>query len=987
MKKQNAKKFWSSLVIFGLMGQIAWVVENMYLNVFIYKTFNASASDISLMVTVSAVAAALTTILVGALSDRIGKRRLFISLGYILWGVSIFAFALLKRELISAVFPAASVLAVGVTLTVILDAVMTFFGSSANDAAFNAWLTDSADEKRRGAAEGINAMMPLVAILAVFGGFMAFDLDKSESWTYIFTIIGAATILVGILGFFLIEEPKTQKSDVPYLKSILYGFLPSTVRKNRALYITLALFTVFNISIQIFMPYLILYYEKSLGMSDYVLIMAPAVILASAVTALWGRVYDKKGFGFTSVISLALLLVGYLVLVFTKTTLPVFVGSLLMMSGFLSGGAVFGAKIRDLTPDGKAGILQGVRIVSAVLIPGILGPFIGSAVLQNADTVTNNDGTTSFIPNANIFIAAFAVALIATVALILVLTFIKKERHTDLTTPFDDENAWQSHPEPQMMRKNFRILNGAWSLSVKRDEQITPLGEITVPFPPESALSGIGKRFRKGDILLYETVFPAPAKSDGERVFLHFGAVDCLAEISLNGQAIATHEGGYLPFSVEITPYLENTNTLAVSVIDDTSPLYPYGKQREKRGGMWYTPISGIWQTVWLEITPEDPITSLKITPTDRAVTIETVGGGKEKHLTLKNGASYTYTGDSITVAPDEPRPWSPDDPYLYEFTLTDGVDTVESYFALRRFTSESVNGIPTLLLNGKPIFCHGILDQGYFPDGIYTPKHESAYEEDIKLLKRLGFNMLRKHIKLEPSRFYYDCDRLGILVFQDLVNAGRYSFLRDTVLPTLGIKRGIRQNPPKKQKEIFEKAAKDTLAHLYNHPSIVAYTIFNEGWGQYEADRLYALCREADPTRLYDTASGWFRPRESDFQSEHIYFKKLALKSDGKKPLFLSEFGGYSHAVENHRFNLDKEYGYKRFDKREAFENALVGLYENEVIPAIRQGLTATVYTQLSDVEDEINGLITYDRRVVKVDPDRFYALSQRLFAEFEKR
>ncbi len=988
MKKASSSKFWSALVLFGLMGQIAWVVENMYLNVFIYKTFNASASDISLMVTVSAIAAALTTVFVGAFSDKLGKRRLFISLGYILWGISIFAFVLLKSDIIDALFPAAtSIAAIGVTLTIILDALMTFFGSSANDAAFNAWLTDSADEKKRGAAEGINAMMPLVAILAVFGSFMAFDLDKIESWTYIFSIIGIATVVCGVLGFFLIEEPQTKKSDIPYLKSILYGFLPSTVRKNPALYLTLALFTVFNISIQIFMPYLILYYEKSLGMTDYVLIMAPAVILASVVTALWGRVYDKKGFGITSVFSLAFLLSGYLVLSFFQTTFPVFLGSLLMMSGFLSGGAIFGAKIRDLTPKGKAGVLQGVRIVSQVLIPGILGPFIGSQVLKNADTVTNNDGTTSFIPNANIFIAAFAVALLATICLFLFLLFFKNERHTDLDTPFHDEGAWQSHPNPQMMRRNYRILNGEWSLSLLQKNTVTPLGKIEIPFPPESALSGIRTTFKKGDILLYERRFTPPVHKENERVVLHFGAVDCLADVTLNGRTLGSHEGGYLPFSFDVTPYLEDENTLTVKVKDSTSPLYPYGKQRKKRGGMWYTPISGIWQTVWLESTPENPITKLKITPTETSVTIETAGGEKHKRLTLKNGVSYSYEGNRITITPENPRLWSPDDPYLYEFTLTDGKDIIESYFALRSFTADVKNGTPCLCLNSKPIFCHGILDQGYFPDGIYTPKHERAYEEDIRLLKSLGFNMLRKHIKIEPERFYYDCDRLGILVFQDFVNSGRYSFFRDTVLPTVGIRRGIRQRRSKKQKEIFETAAKETLSHLYNHPSIVAYTVFNEGWGQYEADRLYELCRECDPTRLYDTASGWFYEKKSDFQSEHIYFKKLALKGCGKKPLFLSEFGGYSYAVEEHRFNLDKEYGYKRFTNAKDFENALIALYETEVIPAVHEGLAATVYTQLSDVEDEINGLITYDRKIVKVSQDRFSALSQKLYREFEKK
>ncbi len=425
--KKTDRKFWLALTVFSLMGQVAWVVENMYFNVFIYKMFNASAADISLMVGASAVAAALTSVFMGALSDKIGKRKLFICGGYIAWGLSIFSFILLKRETLSLLFPAASAVSLGISLTVLLDCVMTFFGSTANDAAFNAWLTDSTDSTNRGAAEGINAMMPLVAILAVFGGFMAFDLNKASSWTAIFAIIGIATLVCGILGFFIIREPQIKPSDCGYLSNILYGFRPSTVRKNTALYTTLALFVLFNISIQIFMPYLILYYEVSLGMADYVLIMAPAIIIASAVTALWGRAYDKRGFGFSVFFALAWLCLGYILLFLFKGTALVFIGSLLMMCGYLAGMAVFGARIRDCTPAGKAGALQGVRIFSQVLIPGIIGPFIGKTVLKNAETVINGDGTESFIPNAGIFAAALAVCAVL-IAAMLIMEKITKNK-------------------------------------------------------------------------------------------------------------------------------------------------------------------------------------------------------------------------------------------------------------------------------------------------------------------------------------------------------------------------------------------------------------------------------------------------------------------------------------------------------------------------------------------------------------------------------
>ena len=420
MKTKLSSRFWVALTLFSLVGQIAWVVENMYFNVFIYKMFRASAADISAMVGASSVAATVTTVLIGALSDRIGKRKLLICGGYLCWGVSILSFCLLRADVIEAVFPmTANAMATGVSLVIILDCVMTFFGSSANDAAFNAWVTDSTDHTNRGTVEGINAMMPLISILVVFGGFMGFDLDQSASWTWIFAIIGGVVIAVGIAGIFLIDESDIRPTRTGYFENLTYGFRPSTAKKNRELYVMLAVFALFNISIQTYMPYLILYYEVSLGMANYVLIMAPAIILAAVVTAFWGKVYDRRGFRFAALVALAALDLGYVVLYFSRTTLPVFIGSLLMMCGYLSGMAVFGAFVRDYTPAGKSGQFQGLRIFSQVLIPGVIGPAIGAAVLSGAEQIVNSDGTTSFVPNANIFAAALTVGAAVTVCVLL----------------------------------------------------------------------------------------------------------------------------------------------------------------------------------------------------------------------------------------------------------------------------------------------------------------------------------------------------------------------------------------------------------------------------------------------------------------------------------------------------------------------------------------------------------------------------------------
>ena len=431
MKKTKlSRKFWLALTIFSLIGQVAWVVENMYFNVFIYKMFHASASDISIMVAASAISATLTTIFIGALSDKIGKRKLFICGGYILWGISIWSFSLIRIEIIDKLFPmAVSAASVGVSLVIIMDCVMTFFGSAANDACFNAWLTDTTDETNRGSAEGINSMMPLVAILVVFGGFMSFDLDQAKSWTSIYQIIGIVVFVLGVLGFFLIKDaPVDTSQNQNYFKNIFYGFRPSVMMDNKLFYIVLLGFALFCISIQIFMPYLILYYEVSLGMSNYVLIMAPAIILAAIVTAFYGRVYDKFGFKKAIIPSIGVLMLGYVVLFVFRNTALVFIGSLFMMSGYLTGMAVFGAIIRDLTPDNRAGMFQGLRIVGQVLVPGIIGPWIGAKVLQNAETIVNNDGTKSFVPNTNIFLAAFLTMCATWLVLAVIFKSIQKDK-------------------------------------------------------------------------------------------------------------------------------------------------------------------------------------------------------------------------------------------------------------------------------------------------------------------------------------------------------------------------------------------------------------------------------------------------------------------------------------------------------------------------------------------------------------------------------
>lgn len=555
------------------------------------------------------------------------------------------------------------------------------------------------------------------------------------------------------------------------------------------------------------------------------------------------------------------------------------------------------------------------------------------------------------------------------------------------------------YPRPQMTRAQWTNLNGTWQYAIKEmassgdhpqtvDDPTTPPakwdGLIRVPFSPEYSLSGVERGVDPDQTLWYRREFQADPQ-EGQRTLLHFGAVDQSCRVAINGVEAGGNSGGFLPFTIDITELLvTGTNVLVVSVRDVTNSAWmSVGKQSLKRGGIWYTPQSGIWQTVWIEQVPEVHVESVRFTPALDSVDIRIesqaeinadvtifLGDAEEMRWTVP-------TNCTTTLQIEQPHLWSPEDPYLYAVDIKLGNDHVHCYFAMRTLgIGQRADGKPALLLNGRPYFAAGLLDQGYWPDGGYTAASDDALIYDIVTAKSLGYNMLRKHIKIEPLRWYHHCDRLGMLVWQDCVNGGRPPrrlltdsrvvlpyWLPDRPGPVLG-----RQDS--EGLAVFEMEMERTVELLSSVPSVVAWVPFNEGWGQFDAERICERVRELDPSRPIDHASGWFDQGSGDMHSVHLYFRAPAMVGrlpGDKRALVLSEYGGFSTQVPGHEWGK-RTFGYSNYGSQETLISAFTKLHRISLPPVIRRGLCATVYTQLSDVEDEANGLLTYDRKVVKL-------------------
>ena len=938
-KKANkvGLRMWLIVILIGLAGQFAWSIENMYLNTYIaYLNFNAPTSEkfdynllISITTALSAVTATLTTLFMGGLSDKLRKRKIFISLGYILWGVSTASFGLLNVYGSVEIIPIAMSAVTAAIMVIVIDCIMTFFGSTGNDAAFNSYITKNIDDKNRAKVEGVLGILPLVAMLIIFVGLNGLTTEASGNrWDLFFYIVGGIVLVVGIISFFLIPKEKdNEKKNEPYFSLLIEGFKPSVIKKNKLLYIILIAYFIFNVSVQIYFPYLMIYIERTCAISNtgssfltpFAIVMAIALLFGSVLSVFIGFRADKKGKTKMLIPTLLITAIGLLMMFFAPyieneafRIAYTAISGLIMILGYVSFPAILNSLIRSYIPKGNEGIFMGIRMVFVVALPMCIGPFIGSALNNTYGEIYYDQfNYPNALPSNYGYLVALGVLALVLIPLFFVFKYTKRIPKNNGTLVNDllkkegkeirDVNhiSFKEYPRPNLVRDSFINLTGEWDLKIikKEDDKDFNL-KINVPYAVEAPFSNINHLLEVDELLVYRKNFSLPNLDKSKRYILHLDGVDQVFDLFINGNFVTYHDSAYTKTSVNITSFLKENNEIIIKVRDFTDALYySRGKQTLSPGTCFYSSSSGIYKPVWMEVVEKDYIRDVKFKihydEKQVGVIVMTNNTLFEKALIEIDGKTYNLeTNKENLITLENPISWSYKNPYLYDVLITYKEDKIKSYFGFRKIEVKENNGVSAIYLNNKEVILNGLLDQGYYYPNSLTPSSILDYEKDILNLKSLGYNTIRKHIKIEMDYFYYLCDKYGMLVIQDIPNGGyKYKFL-NIAFPRFNIKLFNKlgwMNEEKigrkndKSKKMYLLEMQEILSELYNYPSIICYTLFNEGWGEFEPDEIYDIAKEYDPSRIYDTASGWYIANKRDLYSIHAYIFQTRKRYDKK--------------------------------------------------------------------------------------------------------
>lgn len=1013
---------WLIIIIIGFAGQMAWAIENMYLNSYIsYLNFTAPVEQqfdynlmIALTTALSAITATITTLIMGGVSDKLNRRKGFIAFGYMLWGVSTASFGLLNVNSAQTLLPISMAASMAAIMVIIVDCVMTFFGSTSNDAAFNSFVTKNIKDEHKGKVEGVLGILPLIAMLVIFVGLNGLTTKESGyRWDLFFYIVGGLVFIVGIIALFLLPREKNlPRSKEKYFSLLIEGFKPSTIKKNKELYVLLVIYFIFNVAIQVFFPYLLIYIEKTCGISNsgeglltpFAIVMAVALLLGSLFSVLICAGADKKGKEKSLIPTLLIVILGCVAMFFIKffpeglyRTLYACGAGLILILGYVSFPSILNSLVRIHIPKGKEGIFMGVRMIFVVALPMSIGPFIGSSLNKGfGNLYTGEYGVQDYLPTEWGYIVAIAIFALIFILLIYILRQARKrymnENHgnllnnkkIDIGEP--DEMPFNTYPRPNLIRNSYKNLNGYWDFKMSEADELPETFDekILVPYPVESPYSGIKRLVSPKDYMYYHRVIKVNDVDKYYKVLLYFQGVDQIADVYLNRKHVLHHVGGYTRFHINLSDYLENGEVdLIVKVKDLTDTSYhTRGKQTLNPNTCFYTSNSGIWKPVWLEVVPKDYIRYVKfdVKYDEKLVNVFvcTSSDIRKANVYIEGTQYQLSTNKWQSIKINNPHEWSFDDPYLYAVYVNYVKDNVTTYFGFRKFEARKGEN-RGFYLNDKKIILNGVLDQGYyFPNGL-TPRSYDDYIYDIVNIKKLGYNCIRKHIKVEDDYFYYLCDKYGILVIQDIPNGGERYSVFNVVYPRLSIKLFNKEsniNEKKLGREnvdgniLFVKECCDIMTYLNNHPCVIMYTIFNEGRGEFDPSGVYKEIRKYTNLPI-DLTSGWYHSNKSDVYSVHAYTLQAKKRKDKLgRPYLLSEFGGYGYKVKRHSMYKGIFTHHIAYSKKELTAK-VNGIY-SKMNKLIQKGvLDGIIYTQLSDCEKEYNGLYTFDRDVLKIDPE----------------